>query len=77
MLSLVFEFSVGIGGFVIGLGQISFFFTLACFGTFGASLLIFLNHFVCLRITDEVSTRNAHMTHIAYSIRFKMVSTSY
>ena len=23
---LVFEFSVGIGGFVIGLGQISFFF---------------------------------------------------
>ena len=24
---LVFEFSVGIGGFVIGLGQISFFFT--------------------------------------------------
>ena len=25
---LVFEFSVGIGGFVIGLGQISFFFSL-------------------------------------------------
>ena len=25
---LVFEFSVGIGGFVIGLGQISFFFLL-------------------------------------------------
>ena len=25
---LVFEFSVGIGGFVIGLGQISFFFYL-------------------------------------------------
>ena len=25
---LVFEFSVGIGGFVIGLGQISFFFNL-------------------------------------------------
>ena len=24
---LVFEFSVGIGGFVIGLGQISFFFS--------------------------------------------------
>ena len=27
---LVFEFSVGIGGFVIGLGQISFFFSLHC-----------------------------------------------
>ena len=26
---LVFEFSVGIGGFVIGLGQISFFFPLS------------------------------------------------
>ena len=26
---LVFEFSVGIGGFVIGLGQISFFFSVA------------------------------------------------
>ena len=26
---LVFEFSVGIGGFVIGLGQISFFFSLS------------------------------------------------
>ena len=25
---LVFEFSVGIGGFVIGLGQISFFFSM-------------------------------------------------
>ena len=25
---LVFEFSVGIGGFVIGLGQISFFFSI-------------------------------------------------
>ena len=25
---LVFEFSVGVGGFVIGLGQISFFFSL-------------------------------------------------
>ena len=25
---LVFEFSVGIGGFVMGLGQISFFFSL-------------------------------------------------
>ena len=27
MLSFGFEFSVGIGGFVIGLGQISFFFS--------------------------------------------------
>ena len=24
---LVFEFSVGVGGFVIGLGQVSFFFS--------------------------------------------------
>ena len=31
---LVFEFSVGIGGFVIGLGQISFFFSLCEMGTF-------------------------------------------
>ena len=30
---LVFEFSVGIGGFVIGLGQISFFFSLVIFHT--------------------------------------------
>ena len=28
---LVFEFSVGIGGFVIGLGQISFFFSVLTF----------------------------------------------
>ena len=27
---LVFEFSVGIGGFLIGLGQISFFFSFMC-----------------------------------------------
>ena len=32
---LVFEFSVGIGGFVIGLGQISFFFSQClCIHTF-------------------------------------------
>ena len=43
---LVFEFSVGIGGFVIGLGQISFFFSLYCLQTFefrtplGTSLLL-------------------------------------
>ena len=29
---LVFEFSVGIGGFVIGLGQISFFFSHNLYG---------------------------------------------
>ena len=28
---LVFEFSVGIGGFVIGLGKISFFFSLSIY----------------------------------------------
>ena len=31
---LVFEFSVGIGGFVIGLGQISFFFSVTRFEIF-------------------------------------------
>ena len=30
-------------------------FHLACFGTFGASLFIFLNYFVWLRIIDEGS----------------------
>ena len=37
---LVFEFSVGIGGFVIGLGQISFFFALYI------DFLAFLAHYL-------------------------------
>ena len=37
---------------------------LAWFGTFRASLFIFLNYFLWLRITVEFSTRNAHMVHI-------------
>ena len=32
---LVFEFSVGIGGFVIGLGQISFFFSFTLIKSYG------------------------------------------
>ena len=37
---LVFEFSVGIGGFVIGLGQISFFFSFNCC----CRAIVFQNH---------------------------------
>ena len=47
---LVFEFSVGIGGFVIGLGQISFFFSLLT-GDSGFFLLYFLDsriRYTCL-----------------------------
>ena len=37
---LVFEFSVGIGGFVIGLGQISFFFSL--YGRLQVFIVLFI-----------------------------------
>ena len=38
---LVFEFSVGIGGFVIGLGQISFFFSLCMLLPIATTLVSF------------------------------------
>ena len=49
---LVFEFSVGIGGFVIGLGQISFFFSLK----FSACKSITLrNHLTAYRLIQTSS----------------------
>ena len=40
---LVFEFSVGIGGFVIGLGQISFFFSKSNSWVERGSMILFID----------------------------------
>ena len=49
---LVFEFSVGIGGFVIGLGQISFFFSKG-YRKFISSHLVLLSCYVLLERKRE------------------------
>ena len=48
------DFSVGVRAFVIGLSQISSFFTYLVWAIFGITSHI-LNYFVWLRITDEGS----------------------
>ena len=48
---LVFEFSVGIGGFVIGLGQISFFFSLC---TVIQDLLLNFKYFALRPFQDQL-----------------------
>ena len=58
---LVFEFSVGIGGFVIGLGQISFFFSLCYY-----NLLIQEN---CITLQEEESNSlNGNRNQVIYKL---------
>ena len=52
VLSLVFEFSVGIGGFVIGLSQISFIFSLSDSQFQYTSSIINMMQVHCLAISE-------------------------